>query len=107
MKQAKQTKQMKNNKVMHQAIKQEFRLRNEKSDDSVVEFVHVPSFVFRDRSVAVLECLVEYLHDNKSLSFHEIAILLNRNDRTVWTVYHRAKLKRKEYGKGNNKKHDA
>jgi hypothetical protein len=60
------------------------------------DFVSIPSFVFRDRSVAVLECLVEYLHDNKHLSFHEIALLLNRNDRTIWTVYNRAKKKRKK-----------
>jgi hypothetical protein len=59
------------------------------------QFVSIPSFVFRDRSVAVLECLVEYLKDERKLSFHEIAVLLNRNDRTVWTVYTRAKKKRK------------
>ena len=58
-------------------------------------FIPIPSFVFRDRSVAVLESLVEYMKDSQGLSFHEIALLLNRNDRTVWTVYRRAKLKRK------------
>lgn len=58
-------------------------------------FTEIPSFIFRDRSVAVLESLVEYLKDQKKLSYHEIAVLLNRNDRTIWTVYRRAKLKRK------------
>jgi hypothetical protein len=58
-------------------------------------FIEIPSFVFRDRSVAVLECLVEYMHDIQGLSYHEIALLLNRNDRTIWTVYSRAKSKRK------------
>lgn len=60
------------------------------------EFIEIPSFIFRDRSVAVLESLVEYLHDNKKFSFHEIAILLNRDDRTIWTVYNRVKKKRKK-----------
>ena len=59
------------------------------------EFIEIPSFVFRDRSVAVLESLVEYMKDVQGFSYHEIALLLNRNDRTVWTVYRRAKLKRK------------
>jgi hypothetical protein len=69
-----------------------------KSDaKSIVQqgYFEIPSFVFRDRSVAVLECMVEYMKDNRSLTFHEIAVLLNRDDRTIWTVYRRAKLKRK------------
>lgn len=59
------------------------------------EKTSVPVFVFRDRSVAVLEALVEYLRDVKGLSYHEIAVLINRDDRTIWTVYNRVKLKRK------------
>jgi hypothetical protein len=58
-------------------------------------YFEIPSFVFRDRSVAVLECMVEYMKDSQGLTFHEIATLLNRDDRTIWTVYRRAKLKRK------------
>ena len=57
------------------------------------EEVLIPSSVFKDRSVSVLEVLVEYLKDKKNLSFHQIAMLLNRNDRTIWTVYNRTKRK--------------
>jgi hypothetical protein len=64
-------------------------------------FALIPSFIFRDRSVAVLESLVEYLKDVKNLSYHEIAVLLNRNDRTIWTVYSRVKKKRKHARPGN------
>lgn len=56
--------------------------------------VMIPSFVFKDRQLKVLEVLVEYLKDNCNLSYHEIAVLLNRDDRTIWTVYHRANKKR-------------
>lgn len=59
------------------------------------EHVTMPLFIFRDRRVAGLECMTEYLHDVKKLSFHEISILFNRDDRTIWTTYHRAKKKRK------------
>ena len=58
------------------------------------EYTHIPSFIFRDRSVAVLEALVEYLVDVKKLSYHEIAVILNRDDRTIWTSYKRTKIKR-------------
>ena len=57
-------------------------------------YIDIPSFVFKDRSLAVLEVMVEYLRDEKKMKFHEIALMLNRNDRTVWTVYRRAKIKR-------------
>lgn len=61
--------------------------------DAVYE-VSLSSAIFRDRKLSVLEVLVEYLKDKKELSYHEIAVLLNRDDRTIWTVYNRVKKKR-------------
>lgn len=66
------------------------------------EYVDIPSFVFKDRTLSVLEVMVEYLRDNKKMRFHEIALIINRDDRTVWTVYRRAKLKRKGLIKRSN-----
>jgi hypothetical protein len=68
------------------------KLRNEEISR---EYIDIPSFVFKDRTLSVLEVMVEYLRDNKKMRFHEIALIINRDDRTVWTVYRRAKLKRK------------
>jgi hypothetical protein len=67
------------------------------------EYVDIPSFVFRDRTLAVLEVMVEYLRDVKKMKFHEIAQIINRDDRTVWTVYRRAKIKRRGIIKSINK----
>ena len=55
----------------------------------------IPSSILRDRTISVLEAIVEYLKDKKQLTYHEIALLLNRNDRTIWTCYHRVQKKRK------------
>ena len=55
---------------------------------------HIPSSIFLDRDVSVLEAIVEYLKDKRKMSYHEMAVLLNRDDRTVWTCYSRAKKKR-------------
>ena len=55
---------------------------------------HIPSSIFLDRTVSVLESIVEYLKNKRKLSYHEIAVLLNRDDRTIWTCYDRAKKKR-------------
>jgi len=56
--------------------------------------IGLPTYILKDRSVSVLEAIVEYLKSNENLSFHEIALLINRDDRTIWTVYDRVKKKR-------------
>ncbi len=44
---------------------------------------------YADR-LTLLENIVFYLKDNVKLSYHEIAILLKRDDRTIWSTYQRA-----------------
>ena len=55
----------------------------------------IPTLIFKDRKLSVLEAMVEYLKDEKQMNYQEIAVLLNRDDRTIWTCYSRAKKKRK------------
>jgi len=55
----------------------------------------VPVSIFHDRSLSVLEAVAEYLKEQHSMKYCRIAELLNRDQRTVWTVYTRAKKKRK------------
>jgi DNA-directed RNA polymerase specialized sigma24 family protein len=56
----------------------------------------VPSSIFLDRELAPLESMTEYLKEEQGLSYHEIAVLLERDDRTIWTCYSRAKKKRQQ-----------
>lgn len=58
--------------------------------------VAVPISIFADREVSVLETISEYLKDSLNLNYHEIAELTNRDDRTIWTSYNRAKNKRED-----------
>ncbi|MBI2102069.1 hypothetical protein HYT53_05665 [Candidatus Woesearchaeota archaeon] len=55
----------------------------------------IPVSILKDRNISVLENIVAYLKDNFGLAYHKIAVLLNRDDRTIWTVYQRAKKKKK------------
>ena len=52
----------------------------------------VPISIFLDK-LSALESVVLYLKEEFSLNYHEIALLLKRDDRTIWTVYQRAKKK--------------
>lgn len=36
------------------------------------------------------------MKENLEMNYHEIAELLNRDDRTIWTAYNKAKKKQKE-----------
>ena len=56
----------------------------------------IPVSILQDRKLSVLENIAAYLKDTFALNYHSIAVLLNRDDRTIWTVYQRAKKKKKE-----------
>lgn len=55
----------------------------------------IPVSILKDRNLSVLENVVSYIKDTFGLTYHKVAVLLNRNDRTIWTVYQRAKKKKK------------
>ena len=54
----------------------------------------IPLSIFSDRKLSVLEHISVYLKDKCSLKLKEIAVLLNKDQRTIWTCYNRAKVKR-------------
>ena len=58
------------------------------------KLISIPVQVLQDRSISVLEAISYYLKETKNLTYHQIALLLNRNDRTIWTCYQRAKKKK-------------
>lgn len=53
----------------------------------------VPAAIFAERRLSVLETLAFYLKETLKLTLHDIAVLLNRDDRTIWTVINRATKK--------------
>ncbi|MEM4267735.1 MAG: hypothetical protein QXK37_02795 [Candidatus Woesearchaeota archaeon] len=53
----------------------------------------IPAKVLANRELGVLESLTVYLKETYSLKFSEIGAILQRDQRTVWTAYHRAKSK--------------
>ena len=50
----------------------------------------IPVSRFRNREFSTFEIIVSYLKDKVKLSNHQIAVILKRDDRTIWTVYNRA-----------------
>ncbi|HLD87149.1 MAG TPA: hypothetical protein VJB12_03715 [Candidatus Nanoarchaeia archaeon] len=54
----------------------------------------VPLKIFQDRGLGVLEALSEHLKEKRGMRYCEIAQLLGKDDRTIWTACARAKKKR-------------
>ena len=52
----------------------------------------VPVEIFAGK-LSPAEAAVKYLKENKRISFHEIAIKLNRDERGIWSSYARARKK--------------
>ena len=61
----------------------------------------IPITIFSNQKLTILENIVFYLKDHYSLNFHKVAVLLSRDDRTIWTVYQKSlkKLNPKKDGK--------
>ncbi len=57
------------------------------------EVESIPITVFDNKKLSALETICKYLKENTNKTYHEIALLLNRNDRTIWTTYNNAKKK--------------
>jgi hypothetical protein len=53
----------------------------------------IPLSVFSNEKLSALEIIVKYFKENKNKKYSEIARLLNRDDRTIWSTYNNAKKK--------------
>ena len=55
--------------------------------------ITIPVSIFSSRTFSVLETIVLYLKTNYVMSFNQIATILGKNYRTIWTVYQRSMKK--------------
>ena len=60
---------------------------------SIASDINVPIASLSDRRFTIFESLVLYLKD-KNFTNHQVASMLHRDDRTIWSIYDRAKKKR-------------
>ena len=54
----------------------------------LIEDNNIPLSVFSIKKLSTLEIIVKYFKENLHKKYHEIALILNRNDRTIWSTYH-------------------
>src|SRR3989338_7169912 len=81
-------------------IKQKYNLNSDEilslvEEKPVSKDILIPVSIF-DENLSALESVCKYLKENLDLGFSKIALLLNRDARTIWTTYSNALKKRKE-----------
>lgn len=64
--------------------------------DYFPDLVYFPKSIFKT-NLTVFEAIVYYLKEERKLAFHEIASMLNRDERNIWTIYSRARRKAKKW----------
>ena len=62
----------------------------------VAKEILIPVSVFENEKLSALEIICKYLKEDLEFSYNKIALLLNRNHRTIWTTYNNAVKKLKE-----------
>lgn len=81
-------------------LKEEHRLEPEKIaalfGKTILKKDFLPISIFGNEELGCLETIVKYLKEDINLRFHDIALILNRNDRTIWATYKSACRKRKQ-----------
>lgn len=78
-------------KEKNEAIESEIQ----KLADKKAKQISIPVSVFNEK-LGMLEAASLYLKDELDLSFNDIAKLLKRDYKTIWTSYRQAKKKLKE-----------
>ena len=57
--------------------------------------IEIPVSIF-SKELGGLEAMSKYMKENLNMSYHEIAEKLGRNERTIWSSYHKANQKSKK-----------
>ncbi len=74
-------------------LKEKYDLSEEEISELTQTRKTIPVEIF-STEIGCLEALCKYLKENKNMSYHEIAEVLARDDRTIWTAYKKACEKR-------------
>jgi len=76
-------------------LKEKYKLTEKELNELARTETKIPGTIF-SKNLGALESLVKYMKENLNLSYHQIAVYLNRDDRTIWTAYNKASKKQKQ-----------
>ncbi|MBD3253235.1 hypothetical protein GF386_05865, partial [Candidatus Pacearchaeota archaeon] len=78
--------------VVIERLKEKYSLSKKYLLELIFEEIKIPANIF-SKKLGALEAVARYMKENLNKSYKEIADLLNRNERTVWTAYKKSREK--------------
>lgn len=60
---------------------------------TLMSSIKIPLHIFHDEKFTPMEAIIKFLKDEYNLSYHDVSLLINRDERNVWTIYHNATKK--------------
>jgi hypothetical protein len=85
-------------KLLLEHFKEEYALSSEQILELVAgktKLEGIPLTAFFNEKLSSLEIIVKYIKENLGKTYHETAVLLNRDDRTIWSTYNNSTKKYK------------
>ena len=89
---------------MYNIVKKTGKREVSEKDRYFLDFNHAINLkteIFYNSNLTIFEAVVKFLKEEKNFNFHEISLLLNRNERNIWTVYKNS-LKKSSKNSGVN-----
>jgi hypothetical protein len=83
------------NKNKDKGLEKNMFLKSEKSSSYSKSSYDIPVEYFYKDDLSILESAVKFLKEENNLTLKKISVLLDRDQRTIWTTYHRAQKKAK------------
>lgn len=82
-------------------MKTQIKIKKEQEDKiliptkllTLMSSVKLPLHIFHNNRLTPLEAIITFLKEEHNLSYHELSLLIKRDERNVWTIYHNAKKK--------------
>lgn len=81
-------------KSLMKELEDKYHLSSKEIIDAVEKpTINIPLSIYSNKTVSALEATTLYLKDSLNLKYSQIAKLLNRDERTVWSTYNNASKK--------------
>src|SRR3989344_157673 len=82
-------------KLAVEGVKEKYKITNKEilsliEEKPTSKEILIPVSIFEDGRLSALEAVCKYLKEELELSYKKIAILLNRDSRTIWSTYNNA-----------------
>lgn len=77
-------------------IKQKYNITEQQLTQLLKKEEAIPLHIFNNETLSALEAIVKYLKENKNLKHSKIAKKMNRNTKTIWATYQKAKQKQQK-----------